>query len=80
MVLDDVMVVDDVEEQVENAVSDCVRDFINDFVRGSFVPSVGGNALNTRVPAAGNEAVVRAFEPVVRQMIDASDFTASDFT
>jgi hypothetical protein len=79
MVSDDDMVVDDAEEQVENAVSDSVRDFINDFVRGSFVPSVGGNALNTRVPAAGSESVVRAFEPVFGQMIDASDFTASDF-
>ncbi len=80
MILDDVMVVDDEEEQVENAVSDSVRDFINDFVREFVVPSVDGDTLNTRVPAASNEAVVRAFEPVVRQMIDTFDFMASDFT
>ena len=80
MVFADDIVVDDVEEQVENAVSDSAREFLNDFARGFLVPSVGGNVLNTRVPAAGNEAVVRAFEPVVRRMIDVSDFTASDFT
>jgi hypothetical protein len=80
MVLDNEMVGDDVAEQVEDAFSDSVRDFINDFVHGSFVTIVDGNALSTRVPAGGNEAVVRAFEPVVGQMIDAFDFTASDFT